>query len=70
AAGRIDMVLETSDYVYVMEFKLNGSAEEALQQINDKGYALPFLSSGKKVFKIGINFSTETKSIDRWAIEE
>ena len=70
AAGRIDMVLETSDYVYVMEFKLNGSAEEALQQINDKGYALPFLSSGKKVFKIGINFSAETKSIDRWAIEE
>jgi hypothetical protein len=53
-----------------MEFKLNGSAEEALQQINDKGYALPFLSSGKKVFKIGINFSAETKSIDRWAIEE
>ena len=70
AAGRIDMVLETSDYVYVMEFKLDGSAEEALQQINDKGYALPFLSSGKKVFKIGINFSAETKSIDRWAIEE
>jgi hypothetical protein len=70
AAGRIDMVLETSDYVYVMEFKLNGSAEEALQQINDKGYALPFLSSGKKVYKIGINFSAETKSIDRWAIEE
>lgn len=70
AAGRIDMVLETSDYVYVMEFKLNGSAEEALQQINDKGYALPFLSSGKKVFKIGVNFSAETKSIDRWAIEE
>ena len=70
AAGRIDMVLETTDYVYVMEFKLNGSAEEALQQINDKGYALPFLSSGKKVFKIGINFSAETKSIDRWTIEE
>ena len=70
AAGRIDMVLETSDYVYVMEFKLNGSAEEALQQINDKGYALPFLSSGKKVYKIGVNFSAETKSIDRWAIEE
>ncbi|MBO5748249.1 MAG: PD-(D/E)XK nuclease domain-containing protein, partial [Muribaculaceae bacterium] len=70
AAGRIDMVLETSDYVYVMEFKLNGSAEEALQQINDKGYALPFLSSDKKVYKIGVNFSAETKSIDRWAIEE
>ena len=70
AAGRIDMVLETSDYVYVIEFKLNGSAEEALQQINDKGYAQPFLSSGKKVFKIGVNFSAETKSIDRWAIEE
>ena len=70
AAGRIDMVLETSDYVYVMEFKLDVSAEEALQQINDKGYALPFLSSGKKVFKIGVNFSAETKSIDRWVIEE
>lgn len=70
AAGRIDMVIETANYVYVIEFKLDGSAEDALQQINDKGYAQPFFSNGKKIYKIGVNFSSETKSIDRWVIEE
>lgn len=70
SAGRIDMVIETDDYVYVMEFKLDGTAEEALLQIEERGYAQPFMSSGKKLFKIGVNFSSETKSIDRWIIKE
>ena len=70
SAGRIDMVIETDDYVYVMEFKLDGTAEEALRQIEERGYAQPFMSSGKKLFKIGVNFSSETKSIDRWIIKE
>ncbi len=67
--GRIDLVLQTDKYVYVMEFKLDGTAEEALQQIRDKGYALPFASDARRVFKIGVNFSSETRNIERWIIE-
>lgn len=68
--GRIDLVLQTSDYVYIMEFKLNGTAGEALQQINEKGYALPFEQDSRKLFKVGINFSSETRNIERWVVEE
>ena len=67
--GRVDLVLKTSDYIYIMEFKLNGSAEEAISQINAKGYAQPFAKDGRKVIKVGINFSDKTKSIDKWIIE-
>ncbi|MBQ8868072.1 MAG: ATP-binding protein [Bacteroidaceae bacterium] len=67
--GRIDLVLQTPDYIYVMEFKLSGTAEEALQQINDKGYALPFAKDPRTLYKIGINFSPETRNIDRWVVE-
>ncbi len=67
--GRIDLVLQTSDYVYVMEFKLDGSAEEALAQINEKGYARPFETSGRRLMKVGVNFSATTRNIDRWIIE-
>ena len=68
--GRIDLVLQTDKYVYVMEFKLNGTAEEALQQINDKQYALPFAADSRKVLKIGVNFSNTTRNIERWVVEE
>lgn len=64
--GRIDLVLQTDKFIYVMEFKLNGTAEEALQQINEKHYAQPFLSDTRKLFKIGVNFSTKTRNIERW----
>ena len=67
--GRIDLVLQTPDYIYVMEFKLNGTAEEALQQINDKGYALPFATDARTLYKIGVNFSHETRNIERWVVE-
>ena len=53
-----------------MEFKLDGTAEEALRQIQDKGYALPFRSDVRKVFKVGVNFSNETRNIERWVVEE
>jgi hypothetical protein len=67
--GRIDLVLQTNDYTYVMEFKLDGTAEEALAQINDKNYALPFAVDNRKLIKIGINFSSKTRNIERWIIE-
>jgi hypothetical protein len=64
--GRIDLLLQTPDYTYVMEFKLNGTAEEALAQINDKNYALPFAADGRKLVKVGVNFSSQTRNIERW----
>jgi hypothetical protein len=52
-----------------MEFKLDGTAEEALAQINDKNYALPFAVGNRKVVKIGVNFSSATRNIERWIVE-
>ena len=66
--GRVDLVLKTSDYIYVMEFKLNGTAEEAMQQIEEKGYVSAFAADGRKVIKVGVNFSDETRSIERWIV--
>ncbi|MDE6668208.1 MAG: PD-(D/E)XK nuclease domain-containing protein [Muribaculaceae bacterium] len=68
--GRIDILLTTNDYVYVMELKLNGSANVALSQINAKAYLLPFKKDGKRLFKIGIGFSKRTRNISRWIIAE
>lgn len=67
--GRVDLVLQTDKYIYVMEFKLDGTAEEALQQINEKEYAQPFLSDNRKLFKIGVNFSAKTRNIEQWIVE-
>ena len=67
--GRIDLVLQTDKFIYIMEFKLNGTAEDALQQINDKNYALPFEMDGRKLFKIGVNFTAETRNIEKWIVE-
>jgi hypothetical protein len=67
--GRIDLVLQTDAYTYVMEFKLDGTAEEALAQINDKNYTLPFAVDNRKLVKIGVNFSSQTRNIERWVIE-
>ncbi|MDO4163418.1 MAG: ATP-binding protein, partial [Bacteroides sp.] len=67
--GRIDLVLQTDRYIYVMEFKLDGTAEEALQQIHAKLYAQPFESDGRKLFKVGVNFSKKTRNIEKWIVE-
>ena len=64
--GRIDCVLECPDYVYILEFKLNGSADAALKQIEDKGYAKPYMADSRKVISLGINFSSEKGTIDDW----
>ena len=58
-----------SHKIYVMEFKLNGTAEEALQQINDRQYALPFVSDSRTVYKIGVNFSKEIRGLEKWVVE-
>jgi hypothetical protein len=68
--GSVDLVLQTSDYTYVMEFKFNGTAEAALAQINDKQYALPFECDNRQLIKVGVNFSSKTRNIDGWLIEK
>ena len=67
--GRVDLVLQTDKFIYVMEFKLDGTAEEALQQIDEKHYAQPFLSDTRKLFKIGVNFGAKTRNIERWIVQ-
>ena len=67
--GRIDLLLKTDDYIYVMELKLNGTAQDAIDQIDAKGYTLPFRTDGRKLFKIGISFSQTTRNIDDWIID-
>ena len=66
--GRMDMLVQTKDYIYIFELKIDQSADIALQQIDDKGYALPFASDPRKLFKIGVDFSTEKRCIDDWKI--
>ena len=66
--GRLDCCVETPKYVYIFEFKLDGSAKDALQQIDDRGYANEFLSSGKTIYKIGVNISSETGTVADWAL--
>lgn len=67
--GRIDVVFNTEGFVYIIEIKRNASAAEALAQIRDKGYDKPYLASGKKIYTIGVNFSTDTKRIEEWIME-
>ena len=69
AKGRADAVVKTNDYIYVFEFKLNGTAERALQQIDDKGYLIPYLMDGRKLVKVGVEFSAEKRNLDRWLVE-
>ena len=66
--GRMDILLQTPDYIYIMELKVNQTADVALQQIEDKGYAQPFTDDPRRLFKIGINFSTRTKRFDDWKV--
>ena len=67
--GRADAVVRTLQYIYVFEFKLNGTAEEALQQIDDKGYLIPYQADGRKLIKIGVEFSAEKRNLNRWLTE-
>ena len=67
--GRIDLLIGTDKYVYIIKLKLDGSAEEALAQINAKDYALPFTIGEREMVKIGANITSETRNLERWIIE-
>ena len=62
------MVVWMPDTVYVFELKVNGTAQEALEQIDSKGYALPYQSDGKRVVKIGVKFDADTRVPENWII--
>ena len=68
--GRIDALVQTPNYVYAFEFKLDGSANKALQQVKDKEYLQPYFHQGKQCIGIGINFSTATKKVQELLWEE
>jgi hypothetical protein len=68
--GRIDTLVETNNFVYCFEFKLNGTAKAELNQIDSKAYLLPWQGSGKKLFKVGVNFDHEKRGIDKWLFDD
>ena len=69
ARGRADAVVQTKDAVYVFEFKLNGSAEDALKQIDERGYLIPYVLDGRRLVKVGVNFSKETRNVEKYIVE-
>lgn len=70
AKGRMDILVMTSKTVFVMELKLNGRVDEALRQIDDRSYSIPWQSEGRRVVKVGINFSTKERTIEKWKSAE
>lgn len=70
AIGRCYMQIQTSNYIYIFEFKINGTPEEAMAQIIEKGYAIPFESDPRTIYLIGANFITISRTLDKWIIEK
>ncbi len=68
SAGRCDMQILTPGFVYIFEFKIDGTPEEAIAQIREKGYAIPYEASAKTIFLIGASFSTSSRTLDSWLI--
>ena len=68
--GRIDILIQTKEYVYIIEIKINDTVDAALQQIEDKGYARRFADDKRKIFKIGVRFSSENRCIEDWKVVE
>ena len=66
--GRIDLLIRTDKFIYIIEIKLDGTADEALQQIEEKDYAAPFAADTRKIFKIGVNFDKQTRRLGEWVV--
>ena len=69
AGGRTDVVVWMPDTTYVFELKVNGTAQEALDQINSKNYALPYQTEGRNVVKVGVAFERETMTVGEWIVQ-
>ena len=68
AIGRADAVVHMPDATYVFELKYDGSAEEALKQIDEKGYLIPYSANGKRLVKIGVNYDSNQRTVGDWII--
>ena len=68
AKGRADCTVETDDYVYVFEFKRDSTADEAIKQIEEMGYAKPYAADARKLIKIGVNFDSKERNLDGWKV--
>ena len=68
AKGRADCIVETADYVYIFEFKRDATADEALAQIEEKGYAIPYLADGRMVYKVGAAFDSTERTLSEWKV--
>jgi hypothetical protein len=66
AVGRPDIVVKTRKYIYIIEIKLDSTPQVALEQIEAKQYAAPYATDGREIIKLGVNFSSETRTIDSW----
>lgn len=69
SSGRIDLLIKTKSFIYIIELKYDGSAEEALDQIKEKEYGLSFRNDPRTIFLIGVNFSSKTRTIGEWKVE-
>ncbi len=67
---RVDCKVETLNYIYLFEFKRDVSAQDALLQIDDKDYALPFVADSRKLFKIGVLFNSASRKLEGWEVKE
>ncbi len=70
AIGRADAVVHMPTAIYVFELKYDGSAEDAVRQIDDKGYLIPYTADGKRLFKIGVNYDSQQRTIGEWIVKE
>lgn len=66
--SRMDVMLRTRSYIYIFELKMNGSADDGMTQIDNRGYALPYAEEGRKIIKVAANYSTKDNNIDSWRI--
>jgi hypothetical protein len=66
----LDLIVASDDYIYLMEFKLDGTSTDAIEQIKNREYAAAYENSDKTVFLVGVNFSKEDRNVERWEVEE
>ena len=70
AKGRADLVVWMLDAIYVFEMKVNGTAQEALAQINENDYSIPYKTDGRRVVKVGVKFDVNTRIPESWVVEK
>ena len=70
AIGRADIVIHMADTIYIIELKYDGTAADAIRQIDEKGYLIPYTAEGKRLVKVGINYDSTQRTIGDWIIRE